>query len=458
MMVRVRTAPISTVDIVLPVRNAVEILPGTLRSLCEQTYPNFRVVVVDGASTDGTLAILEEFGSNLELDVVSEPDAHVSDALAKGLSRATADVVGIIAADERYESCAIETAVDCFRARPEAVVCAGRAQFIEAMADGEELVVDGYLPEEFDVIRHLACEVVWPVAATFFHRRVLGGELRYETTTPTCPDYELWARLGLAWPGAAFVRVETPMSRAFRSAVSMSFRPEAFGPMVTDKLAHLDVVLESLPPGLRDALHESSKAGIHMWAAEQLSALGASPALILDHCRAAQDLVGVHDRLTAFLNRSRVVRVTPGTGLMGDPIPVTPPATLQPISTLLEVRTQENWPGAHVHGSGPWTVRTADEPWGFSAEVILLGAADDEDPSMTSERWFVIEVEVLDGAVGIGTYGEGQLTGEVVVRPEEGRRLLHLWADAGVTSSVMVRSAGRAGSRVVIHRAEFAGS
>ena len=58
-------------------------------------------LVVDGASTDGTLAIAQSFPTE-HVRVVSEPDEGLYDAMNKGVRLATGDVVGILNADDAY--------------------------------------------------------------------------------------------------------------------------------------------------------------------------------------------------------------------------------------------------------------------------------------------------------------------------------------------------------------------
>jgi glycosyltransferase involved in cell wall biosynthesis len=71
--------------------------------VAEQTYPHFEHVVIDGASTDGTLAILTAHTQQLAV-LKSEPDAGIYDALNKGISLARGDVVGFLHADDMYAS------------------------------------------------------------------------------------------------------------------------------------------------------------------------------------------------------------------------------------------------------------------------------------------------------------------------------------------------------------------
>ena len=67
--------------------NAEQVLPPTLESVKRQSFTNFEHLVVDGASTDGTVEIAERSGIK-GISVVSEPDRGLYDAMNKGIRRA----------------------------------------------------------------------------------------------------------------------------------------------------------------------------------------------------------------------------------------------------------------------------------------------------------------------------------------------------------------------------------
>lgn len=72
--------------------NAEKELPATMQSISEQTFGDYEHLVVDGASSDGTLAVAERYASGLTR-VVSEPDQGLYDAMNKGLRLAEGDYV-----------------------------------------------------------------------------------------------------------------------------------------------------------------------------------------------------------------------------------------------------------------------------------------------------------------------------------------------------------------------------
>lgn len=91
------------VSIITITYNSEATLADTLKSVLNQTYKNIEYIIVDGKSTDGTLTIIDAYKSNIA-KVVSEKDKGLYDALNKGISMATGDVIGILHSDDFYTS------------------------------------------------------------------------------------------------------------------------------------------------------------------------------------------------------------------------------------------------------------------------------------------------------------------------------------------------------------------
>jgi len=90
-----------TISVVTAVYNRIDTIEDTLMSLRSQTWPAVEHIVVDGGSTDGTLEVLEANREAIAV-LISERDDGIYDALNKGLSRATGDVVGILHSDDFF--------------------------------------------------------------------------------------------------------------------------------------------------------------------------------------------------------------------------------------------------------------------------------------------------------------------------------------------------------------------
>lgn len=81
--------------------NSVRTVGRALQSVADQDWPHVEHIVIDGASTDGTTDEVEKFQTNLA-KFISEPDKGIYDAMNKGLSLATGDIVCFLNADDFY--------------------------------------------------------------------------------------------------------------------------------------------------------------------------------------------------------------------------------------------------------------------------------------------------------------------------------------------------------------------
>lgn len=110
-----------TISIVTATWNCASTLSECLASVARQSYTNREHVIVDGASTDGTIAVIEQHMAQIA-SFKSERDKGIYDALNKGIQLATGDVVGFLHADDLYAS--DDTLSKFARAFDDPTVCA----------------------------------------------------------------------------------------------------------------------------------------------------------------------------------------------------------------------------------------------------------------------------------------------------------------------------------------------
>ena len=87
------------ISIVTVVYNNCDTISAAIESIISQSHSEIELVVVDGASTDGTVEILRSYESRIAA-LVSEPDNGIYDALNKGIDLCTGDVVGFLHSDD----------------------------------------------------------------------------------------------------------------------------------------------------------------------------------------------------------------------------------------------------------------------------------------------------------------------------------------------------------------------
>src|SRR5439155_16486151 len=91
------TAP--KVSLVTPSFNQAQYIERTLRSVLCQDYPHLEYIVMDAASTDGTVDILRRYEDAIDVLVVARDDGQ-SDALNRGFRLAGGDILGYLNADD----------------------------------------------------------------------------------------------------------------------------------------------------------------------------------------------------------------------------------------------------------------------------------------------------------------------------------------------------------------------
>ena len=92
------------ISIITATYNSASTLSDTLDSILRQTYQDYEVIIQDGMSTDDTLAIARSYESRFDgrLKIFSEKDDGLYDAMNRGISHATGDVIGILNSDDFY--------------------------------------------------------------------------------------------------------------------------------------------------------------------------------------------------------------------------------------------------------------------------------------------------------------------------------------------------------------------
>jgi glycosyltransferase involved in cell wall biosynthesis len=87
------------ISVITAVYNADVTVAEAITSVASQTYPDIEHIVIEGNSSDRSLAAIER-AAHLRMSLFSEPDSGLYEALNKGVARATGDVIGFVHADD----------------------------------------------------------------------------------------------------------------------------------------------------------------------------------------------------------------------------------------------------------------------------------------------------------------------------------------------------------------------
>ena len=124
-------------SIVTVCHNSAAVLPKALASLRAQSHEDREWVVIDAASTDGTLEIIRTSGEKLG-NWISEPDGGIFDAMNKGWQRAQGDVVYFLNSDDAlYDDAVLARVADAFDNDPMLDLVVG--EIVYCLQDGRVL-------------------------------------------------------------------------------------------------------------------------------------------------------------------------------------------------------------------------------------------------------------------------------------------------------------------------------
>jgi glycosyltransferase involved in cell wall biosynthesis len=98
------------VSIVTIVRNGEDSIETTIQSIINQSYPNIEYIIIDGKSTDSTVAIIEKYADKIAY-WISEPDRGISDAWNKGIAACHGDLISILNAGDTFPTDYVATVV-----------------------------------------------------------------------------------------------------------------------------------------------------------------------------------------------------------------------------------------------------------------------------------------------------------------------------------------------------------
>lgn len=203
--------------------NGEQFLEESIKSVISQREPGAELeyIIVDGGSTDGSLAIIEKYASEISL-VISEPDQGPANAINKGLKRASGEILCWLNADDRYYPGALKRVAETFANHPDKALCFGHCPIINEKGLEIRVGITRFKEFFFPISSHFIIQCINYVSqpAVFFRRTAYekAGPLREDFVCAW--DYDFILRL---WRQGGGIRVKNPPLSAFRwHAASLS--------------------------------------------------------------------------------------------------------------------------------------------------------------------------------------------------------------------------------------------
>ncbi len=204
------------VTVVTVCYNAEKEIAATMRSVCQQDYPNIEYLIIDGASKDSTVRIAErirdEYSTKpgLQIRIVSEPDHGIYDAMNKAIAAATGDWILFMNAGDSFYSA--DTVSKMFREHWDSSIKAVYGDSERFLGESKKIVKAGNLEEITQSIPLPFCH-----QAIFVRTEIL-KDMGFDTGYRQAADYDLFVRCHLQ--GYTFAYVDEVVCRYDMDGIS----------------------------------------------------------------------------------------------------------------------------------------------------------------------------------------------------------------------------------------------
>ena len=179
------------VSVITPSYNQGQFLEETIRSVLLQGYPNLEYIIIDGGSTDQSVAIIEKYEAWLAY-WTSKPDRGQSHAFNKGLQRAKGQVVACLNSDDMYLSGTLQQVLRYYLQHEEVDIVYGDCQVINDKGHPTTI----YRSRPFDLFREL-CLNSMNQPSVFMKRRVVDLVGYFDENLHYTMDIDYWFRAAL---------------------------------------------------------------------------------------------------------------------------------------------------------------------------------------------------------------------------------------------------------------------
>jgi glycosyltransferase involved in cell wall biosynthesis len=206
-------------SIITVVRNNKDTIKDAIESVLSQDYSDIEYIVVDGKSTDGTVDIIKNYGKKID-KFISEPDKGLWDAMNKGISMSTGDIVGILNSDDIYTDNKVITKVVNTFEQKNVDCCFADIEFVSG--DNLDRVIRYYdsskcFPEKFKY-------GLYPAHPSFFVMKKFYDQYGlYNINYITAADFDLLTRF-LYVQKLSYAYINEPIVKMRLGGVSTTFK------------------------------------------------------------------------------------------------------------------------------------------------------------------------------------------------------------------------------------------
>jgi glycosyltransferase involved in cell wall biosynthesis len=207
------------ISVILPVYNGAAYIAEAVKSILEQTFANFELIVIDDCSTDNTLEVLSEFRDERLRIIDKRQNSGITDSLNTGISQARGNFIARMDADDISMPGRLASQHEYLNEHPAAVI-AGCDYYV--MTNGR--LVRSCIDDDSDYLKAILMFATCYAHPTVLVRNIFPKTgLHYDKSFLHAEDYRLWTQLALH---GEFGNVQEPLLkyRSHDDQVSSKYR------------------------------------------------------------------------------------------------------------------------------------------------------------------------------------------------------------------------------------------
>lgn len=187
------------ISVIIPSYNKARYIDKTLKSIFEQKFMNFEVIVQDGGSNDGTVEIIKKYAKKYPYKISwsSGKDEGQLSALNSGIKKASGEIVTFINADDYYSPWALAAVYSAYRKHPDALWFAGGGSVVDSKNNGIAKVATIFKSRLLLINSYNLLKITnyFMQPSVFITRKAYEKFGPFTGTKNFVTEYDLWLRL-----------------------------------------------------------------------------------------------------------------------------------------------------------------------------------------------------------------------------------------------------------------------